>query len=104
MYAAVARAAPGSSPYRHRYRRPTAYRFTRATRRGAATLPAAAARAGRLRYFAEPVATILASHPHLAEDLAELAAVAVEPLPPLLDAAAAAGSFAPGTFDRGKAK
>jgi CO/xanthine dehydrogenase Mo-binding subunit len=50
----------------------------------------------RLRYVGEPVATVFACDAHLAEDAADLVSVAVDELPPLLDAAAAPGSFAQG--------
>src|SRR5689334_11252805 len=50
----------------------------------------------RLRYVGEPVAAVFACDAHLAEDAADLVSVAVDELPPLLDAAAAPGSFAQG--------
>ncbi|MGE3783884.1 MAG: xanthine dehydrogenase family protein molybdopterin-binding subunit, partial [Alphaproteobacteria bacterium] len=50
----------------------------------------------RLRYIGEPVASVFAADPYLAEDAADLVAIAAEELPPLLDAAAPPGGFAPG--------
>ena len=50
----------------------------------------------RLRYVGEPVAAVFGTDPYVAEDAADLVSVAVDELPPLLDAAAAPGSFAPG--------
>ncbi len=54
----------------------------------------------RVRYVGEPVAAVFAADPYGAEDAADLVAVAVEELPPLLDAAAAPGEFAPGRHHR----
>src|SRR5205085_12607893 len=50
----------------------------------------------RLRYVGEPIAVVFAAEPYLAEDAAELVSVEAEELPPVLDAAATPGSFAPG--------
>jgi CO/xanthine dehydrogenase Mo-binding subunit len=50
----------------------------------------------RLRYVGEPVAAVFARDADLAEDAADLVSVAVDELPPLLDAAVAPGSFAQG--------
>ncbi|HEV2301440.1 MAG TPA: xanthine dehydrogenase family protein molybdopterin-binding subunit [Stellaceae bacterium] len=50
----------------------------------------------RLRYVGEPVAVVFATDPYLAEDAAELVTVEADPLPPILDASAAPGSFAAG--------
>src|SRR5947207_8584914 len=50
----------------------------------------------RLRYVGEPVAAVFASDPYLAEDAADLVTVEADELPPVLDAAAAPGSFAAG--------
>jgi len=50
----------------------------------------------RLRYVGEPVAVVFATDAYLAEDAADLVTVEAEELPPLLDAAAAPGSFAAG--------
>ena len=50
----------------------------------------------RLRYVGEPVAVVFATDPYLAEDAADLVAVEAEELPPVLDAAAAPGTFAAG--------
>jgi aerobic carbon-monoxide dehydrogenase large subunit len=51
---------------------------------------------GRLRYVGEPVAAVFATDPYLAEDAADLVAVEAVELPPVLDAAAAPGSFTAG--------
>jgi aerobic carbon-monoxide dehydrogenase large subunit len=50
----------------------------------------------RLRYVGEPVAVVFATDPYLAEDAADLVSVEVDELRPMLDAAAAPGSFVPG--------
>src|SRR5579863_3371834 len=50
----------------------------------------------RLRYVGEPVAAVFATDPYLAEDAADLVTIAAEELAPVLDAAAAPGSFAAG--------
>ena len=50
----------------------------------------------RLRYIGEPVAAVFATDPYLAEDAADLVAIEADELPPLLDATAPPGSFAPG--------
>ena len=50
----------------------------------------------KVRYVGEPVAAVFAEDPYVAEDAAELVAVEIEPLPPLLDARAEPGEFAPG--------
>jgi aerobic carbon-monoxide dehydrogenase large subunit len=50
----------------------------------------------RLRYVGEPVAAVFATDAYRAEDAAELVTVEADELAPLLDAAAAPGSFAPG--------
>ena len=50
----------------------------------------------RVRYAGEPVAAVFAEDPYLAEDAAGLVAVEVAELPPLMDASAATGEFAPG--------
>jgi CO/xanthine dehydrogenase Mo-binding subunit len=50
----------------------------------------------RVRYVGEPVAAVFADHPYRAEDAAQLVAIEIESLPPLLDAAAAPAEFAPG--------
>ena len=50
----------------------------------------------RLRYVGEPVAAVFAADAYLAEDAAELVSLAIDELPPLLDAAATPGSFASG--------
>jgi CO/xanthine dehydrogenase Mo-binding subunit len=52
--------------------------------------------ADRLRYVGEPVAAVFATDAYLAEDAADLVTVEAEELPPVLDAAAAPGSFAAG--------
>src|SRR6266700_931032 len=50
----------------------------------------------RVRYVGEPVAAVFATDPYVAEDAADLVAVAVEELPVILDAAAAPGEFEDG--------
>jgi CO/xanthine dehydrogenase Mo-binding subunit len=50
----------------------------------------------RVRYVGEPVAAVFATDAYLAEDAADLVTVEAEELPPVLDAAAAPGSFAAG--------
>jgi aerobic carbon-monoxide dehydrogenase large subunit len=50
----------------------------------------------RVRYVGEPVAAVFAVDPYVAEDAADLVAVAIEELPPMLDAAAEPGDFAEG--------
>ena len=50
----------------------------------------------RVRYVGDPVAAVFAEDPYLAEDAAGLVAVEVAQLPPLMDASAATGEFAPG--------
>jgi len=50
----------------------------------------------RVRYAGEPVAAVFAEDAYLAEDAAGLVAVDVAELPPLMDASAAPGEFAPG--------
>jgi carbon-monoxide dehydrogenase large subunit len=50
----------------------------------------------RLRYIGEPVASVFAMDPYLAEDAADLVAIEADELPPLLDAEVPPGSFAPG--------
>ena len=47
--------------------------------------------AGVVRYVGEPLAVVVAEDGYAAEDAAELADLDIEPLPPMLDAAAAAG-------------
>ena len=49
-----------------------------------------------MRYVGEPVAAVFATDADSAEDAAELVSLTVEELAPVLDAAAAPGSFAPG--------
>ncbi len=51
---------------------------------------------GRVRYVGEPVAAVFAADAYVAEDAADLVAVAIEELPPLLDAQAAPVEFSPG--------
>ncbi len=51
---------------------------------------------GYVRYVGDPIAAVFASDPYVAEDAADLIAVEIEELPPLLDARAAPGEFAPG--------
>jgi carbon-monoxide dehydrogenase large subunit/6-hydroxypseudooxynicotine dehydrogenase subunit gamma len=50
----------------------------------------------RVRYVGEPIAAVFAVDPYVAEDAADLVAVAIEELPPMLDAAADPGEFAEG--------
>jgi aerobic carbon-monoxide dehydrogenase large subunit len=50
----------------------------------------------RLRYVGEPIAAVFATDPYLAEDGADLVSIEADVLPPILDASAAPGSFAPG--------
>ncbi len=51
---------------------------------------------GRVRYVGEPVAAVFAADPYIAEDAADLVAMAIEELPVLLDAQAAPAEFSPG--------
>jgi carbon-monoxide dehydrogenase large subunit len=51
---------------------------------------------GRLRYVGEPVAAVFAEDMYRAEDAADLVVIEAEELPPVLDAAASPGRFAPG--------
>ncbi|MGA7486853.1 MAG: xanthine dehydrogenase family protein molybdopterin-binding subunit [Xanthobacteraceae bacterium] len=50
----------------------------------------------RVRYVGEPVAAVFAADPYVAEDAADLVAVAIEELPILLAAEAEPGEFSPG--------
>ncbi|MGH7088908.1 MAG: xanthine dehydrogenase family protein molybdopterin-binding subunit, partial [Stellaceae bacterium] len=50
----------------------------------------------RVRYVGEPVALVFADDPYRAEDAASLVALEIDPLRPLMEAAAAPGEFAPG--------
>jgi aerobic carbon-monoxide dehydrogenase large subunit len=50
----------------------------------------------RVRYVGDPVAAIFAEDPYVAEDAADLVAVEIEELPPLIDAQAAPIDFSPG--------
>jgi len=50
----------------------------------------------RVRYVGEPVAAVFAIDPYVAEDAADLVAMEVEELPPLLEAQAMPVEFAPG--------
>jgi aerobic carbon-monoxide dehydrogenase large subunit len=49
-----------------------------------------------VRYVGEPVAAVFAVDPYIAEDAADLVAIAIEELPPMLDAAAEPGEFSEG--------
>jgi carbon-monoxide dehydrogenase large subunit/6-hydroxypseudooxynicotine dehydrogenase subunit gamma len=49
-----------------------------------------------VRYVGDPVAAVFGEDPYLAEDAAELVAVEIEPLPPLMSASDPPGAFAPG--------
>jgi carbon-monoxide dehydrogenase large subunit/6-hydroxypseudooxynicotine dehydrogenase subunit gamma len=51
---------------------------------------------GRVRYVGDPIAAVFAEDPYIAEDAADLVAVEIEELPPLLDAQAAPVEFSPG--------
>jgi CO/xanthine dehydrogenase Mo-binding subunit len=51
----------------------------------------------RVRYVGEPIAAVFAEDPYIAEDAAELIAVEIEKLPPLLNA-----SDPPGEFESGR--
>ena len=57
----------------------------------------------RVRYVGDPVAAVFATDPYIAEDAADLVAVEIEELPPLLDAQAQPGEFSPGHSQRGSA-
>ena len=46
-----------------------------------------------MRYVGEPVAAVFAADPYVAEDAADLVTLDIEPLPVVLDAAAAPGPF-----------
>ena len=50
----------------------------------------------KVRYVGEPIAAVFAEDPYVAEDAAELIAVEIEELPPLLDARAEPAEFSPG--------
>jgi carbon-monoxide dehydrogenase large subunit/6-hydroxypseudooxynicotine dehydrogenase subunit gamma len=56
---------------------------------------------GVVRYVGEPLAVVVAGDPYAAEDAAELVDIDVEPLPAVLDAAAAAGPDAARLFPAG---
>ncbi len=51
---------------------------------------------GIVRYVGEPVAAVFADDPYIAEDAADLVALEIEELPPLLDVQAAPEEFSPG--------
>ena len=50
----------------------------------------------RVRYVGDPIAAVFAVDPYVAEDAADLVAVEIEELPPLLDASAAPAEFSAG--------
>jgi aerobic carbon-monoxide dehydrogenase large subunit len=50
----------------------------------------------RVRYVGDPVAAVFAADAYIAEDAADLVAIEIEELPPLLDAGAAPAEFSPG--------
>jgi carbon-monoxide dehydrogenase large subunit len=50
----------------------------------------------RVRYVGEPVAAVFATDPYVAEDAADLVAIEVDDLPPVLDASAAPAEFEAG--------
>ncbi|HEY1363074.1 MAG TPA: xanthine dehydrogenase family protein molybdopterin-binding subunit [Xanthobacteraceae bacterium] len=52
--------------------------------------------AGRVRYVGEPVAAVFAHDAYVAEDAADLVAISIEELPPLLRASDEPGELAPG--------
>jgi len=56
---------------------------------------------GRVRYVGDPVAAVFAEDPYIAEDAADLVAVEIEELPPLLDAQATPNEFSPGHSSEG---
>ena len=49
-----------------------------------------------VRYVGEPIAAVFAADPYIAEDAADLVAVEIEELPPVLDAETAPFEFSPG--------
>jgi aerobic carbon-monoxide dehydrogenase large subunit len=49
-----------------------------------------------VRYVGEPVAAVFASDPYVAEDAADLVAIAIDELPAVLDASAPSAEFEPG--------
>src|SRR5579863_10251844 len=51
---------------------------------------------GHVRYVGDPVAAVFAADPYIAEDAADLVAVEIEELPPVLDAQAPPVEFSPG--------
>ncbi len=51
---------------------------------------------GKVRFVGDPVAVVFAEDPYVAEDAADLVAVEIEELPPVLDAAAPPTEFSPG--------
>ena len=51
---------------------------------------------GKVRYVGDPVAAVFAEDPYTAEDAADLVAVEIEELPPLLDSQAAPVEYSPG--------
>ncbi len=51
---------------------------------------------GVVRYVGEPVAAVFATDPYVAEDAADLVAIEIDELPPLLDAQLPPVAFAPG--------
>jgi carbon-monoxide dehydrogenase large subunit/6-hydroxypseudooxynicotine dehydrogenase subunit gamma len=57
--------------------------------------------AGVVRYVGEPLAVVVARDPYAAEDAAELVDIDIDPLPAVLDAAAAAAGGAPLLFPAG---
>jgi len=50
----------------------------------------------RVRYVGDPIAAVFATDPYIAEDAADLVAVDIEELPPMLDAQAPPVEFSPG--------
>lgn len=50
----------------------------------------------KVRYVGDPIAVVIADDPYVAEDAAELVFADIEALPPIMDATAPPGEFAPG--------
>jgi aerobic carbon-monoxide dehydrogenase large subunit len=50
----------------------------------------------KVRYVGDPIAVVIADDPYIAEDAAELVYADIEALPPIMDATAPPGEFAPG--------
>lgn len=50
----------------------------------------------KVRYVGDPIAVVIANDPYVAEDAADLVIADIDELPPILDATAPPGEFAPG--------